>query len=162
MRFESRLHTQSLWSRLINPGLKDGDPRCFKIFFPHVLKTIPDGWAVAVVPGHRHDVLSSGIRKLVSSAAKKKGILDLTGVLQRERTIQKLQQGGDRRPEVHFGSIVVRHKKEIEGKKIVLFDDVTVTGNSLVVCKKLLIGTGAKNVSMVALTKAKYFKILLP
>jgi len=152
-RFESRLHKRSLWSRLINPSLKNLRPACFPVFLPSVVKTIPPGWAVATVPGHKAGG-SSGIRVLAALAAREAGAADLTGVLYRKYSIHKLQNGGDRSLGVHLRSVASR--KSVRGRRILLLDDVTVTGISLLACRKVLLKAGARRVRMVALAKGRY------
>ena len=46
-------------------------------------------------------------------------------------TIPKLACGGDRRVEVHLGSISVVEAHLIRGQEVLLLDDITTTGNSL-------------------------------
>ena len=43
---------------------------------------------------------------------------------------------------------------DISGDIVLLMDDVTTTGNSLYVCKEILLNRGAANVEMLALGKA--------
>lgn len=72
-------------------------------------------------------------------------------VLIRHTDIDSLHSGGDRAVGVHLESIKVN--KTVKGKKIVLMDDVTTTGNSLLACKQLLMEAGAKEVIMFSFAK---------
>ena len=52
---------------------------------------------------------------------------------------------GNRNINVHLSSIEVRGNKEkFKGKKIILLDDVTTSGNSMIACRKLLEDMGVE------------------
>lgn len=74
--------------------------------------------------------------------------------LQREHSIDKLATGGNRNKEVHLNSITTLDEIDIQGDVVLLMDDVTTTGNSLYVCKEILLSRGAHKVEMFALGRA--------
>jgi len=154
-RFETRLHMRSTWSRLINPSLKDLQPIAFQFFLPSLVRAIPVGWDVAAVPSHKAGG-ASGIQQLAAAFASTVGAKDLTGALSRSKTIMELHNGGDRSAETHFRSVAV--KCSVRGRRIVLLDDVTVTGYSLLACRTLLLKAGATRVKMLALARGKLYK----
>ena len=61
--------------------------------------------------------------------------------LRRSHSINKLATGGSRNLSVHMQSIDT-------------VEDIDITGNSLYVCKEILLNRGAANVEMFALGKA--------
>jgi phosphoribosylpyrophosphate synthetase len=74
--------------------------------------------------------------------------------LRRSHSINKLATGGSRNLSVHMQSIDTVEDIDISGDIVLLMDDVTTTGNSLYVCKEILLNRGAANVEMFALGKA--------
>ena len=74
--------------------------------------------------------------------------------LRRSHSINKLATGGSRNLSVHMKSIDTVEDIDISGDIVLLMDDVTTTGNSLYVCKEILLNRGAANVEMFALGKA--------
>ena len=69
--------------------------------------------------------------------------------LRRSHSINKLATGGSRNLSVHMVEDI-----DISADIVLLMDDVTTTGNSLYVCKEILLNRGAANVEMFALGKA--------
>ena len=74
--------------------------------------------------------------------------------LRRSHSINKLATGGSRNLSVHMQSIDTVEDIDISADIVLLMDDVTTTGNSLYVCKEILLNRGAANVEMFALGKA--------
>ena len=72
--------------------------------------------------------------------------------LRRSHSINKLATGGSRNLSVHMQSIDTVEDIDISADIVLLMDDVT--GNSLYVCKEILLNRGAANVEMFALGKA--------
>jgi Predicted amidophosphoribosyltransferases len=106
--------------------------------------------AVAVVPSHDPAAGISGIQQLAQALAKQSRI-DATACLVRYRRISKLATGGSRSVEQHLNSIRVEHAEIIQGQEVLLLDDVTTSGNSLIACRQLLLGAGATRVKYMAL-----------
>ena len=74
--------------------------------------------------------------------------------LRRSHSSNKRATGGSRNLSVHMQSIDTVEDIDISGDIVLLMDDVTTTGNSLYVCKEILLNRGAANVEMFALGKA--------
>ena len=71
----------------------------------------------------------------------------------RSKTIQKLSFGGNRSIQIHLDSLKVSSK--VRNKRIIVLDDVTTTGNSLIATRELLLLAGAKEVILFAFTLTK-------
>ena len=97
--------------------------------------------AVAVVPSHDPERLNSGIRLLVSDLCRQDRV-DATGSLIRTKKIRKQATGGSRDIKHHLNSMEVNAKVLPSDRVVLVFDDVTTTGNSLLACRKLLTRAG--------------------
>lgn len=91
---------------------------------------------------------------LAEMLAKDGNRINKVHYLQREYSIEKLATGGNRDKDVHFNSIITLDEIGVQGDVILLMDDVTTTGNSLYVCKEILLSKGANKVEMFALGRA--------
>ena len=72
-------------------------------------------------------------------------------IIERIVEIESLHSGGDRSLEVQLNSLKIN--KNVKDKKIVVIDDVTTSGNSLIACKTLLQQSGASEVLLFAFGK---------
>lgn len=152
------------WSRTRNPefdersglilDLKDGSPKAIKHFSNELEPLLGEGFAICVVPSHDPEADDSGIGQLaLCIAATSSERIDASSCLVRTEKVAKLASGGDRSIEVHLRSIVVRNRDLIDDMEVLLLDDVTTTGNSLMACVHLLIEAGAKKVQPAALAQ---------
>ncbi len=73
--------------------------------------------------------------------------------LYRHTEVQKLSGGGARSLQIHLDSIRVSHRHLIQGRDVLLLDDIATTGFSLCACRLLLLKAGAASVRMFALAK---------
>lgn len=133
--------------------LKDGSAKAAVHFGEIVAKELADNVVIVTVPGHDPAKPSAGLRQLASELAKGGKRVDCSDCLVRTTKIDKLAHGGDRAEEVHLKSVIVAKPSDIKGKDVLLIDDVTKTGHSLVACKKLLLKAGAGSVQCVTLGK---------
>ena len=126
-------------------------------FFAHLQPRVKKAEAVAVVPGHDADATAaSGACLLGRRLAEASHCVDATGCLVRHTTIAKKATGGDRSIEVDLNSIEVRHPELIQGRRVLLIDDVKTSGNSLLACRMLLMEAGAAEVVMVAMGRTTH------
>lgn len=132
--------------------LKEGKQLAVDYFYEHIKDELMDGFAIAIVPSHDPEKIT-GIKALAQKLAKKRDRVDASDCLVRTKKVEKLAHGGDRSIDGHFASIKVRNPDLIKGRNVLLLDDVTRTGNSLMACRKLLLDAGAKSVQCVALGK---------
>jgi hypoxanthine phosphoribosyltransferase len=146
------------WYRSKIWNLKHCEPSALEAFADCISSNLGNDFdCLAVIPSHHTGIDASGIRSLCKEISKRMKLVDATSCLIRHETIDKLSTGGDRNIERHLNSIKVVDKELIEGKKVLLFDDVTSTGNSLKACKELLESAGAKAVKCFALGKTTRF-----
>jgi hypoxanthine phosphoribosyltransferase len=113
---------------------------------------------IVVVPPHCCGKDNFGIQILSKQISEKKKLHDATSCLIRHKNIDKLSSGGDRSIHTHLQSIKVVNQKIIEGKNLLLLDDVSTTGNSLMACQKLLESAGAKTVKSFVLGKTTRYQ----
>ena len=115
----------------------------------------PQVWrslAVAVVPSHDPERIDSGIRTLAQSIADEDR-MDATGSLVRQKKVRKQATGGTRDIDHHLQSIQVENSALPSGRIVLVIDDVTTTGNSLLACRKLLTSAGVRSVILCSLSK---------
>ena len=130
--------------------LKEMKGRAIRRFFEEIDPLLGYGFSICVVPSSDPLVKNSGMSILGRMLAGN-GRKDKVGFLIRHSKIQKLASGGDRSKYVHFGSIRVSDDMRVEGEDVLLLDDITTSGNSLLACRDILIANGAKRVEMLAL-----------
>jgi phosphoribosylpyrophosphate synthetase len=107
--------------------------------------------ACAVVPKSTKDEVSTGMLHLLFVLQDEIGFKNSVNPLDRITTIPKAATGGPRSTKLHKKTIIVNDKKIVDNMNVLLFDDVTTTGRSLVACKELLIEAGANQVFMIAI-----------
>ncbi|WP_342329896.1 phosphoribosyltransferase [Pedobacter sp. FW305-3-2-15-E-R2A2] len=137
-------------SNILN--LKNNHPSAINYFYSRLNPIISqDGITLCYVPSSDPANNSSGIRKLCQLLTQTKNRIDGTGCIVRINKIPKLANGGDRSVSVHLNSLTIQDPHLIQGKMILLLDDVTTTNNSLIACKQLLMKAGAGKVYCFAL-----------
>jgi hypothetical protein len=134
-------------------NLKKGDIEAVQFFFDRVNPELGDDFAIAIVPSHDPTNFAGGLKKLASKIANVGDRSDASGCLVRHTKTEKLTSGGNRTVDVHTASINVANDWLIIDRNVLLLDDVTSTGNSLVACRQLLENSGARLVQCVALGK---------
>lgn len=130
--------------------IKENKSSSVNFFFNYLNSMLSQGIAIAVVPSHCPDKTDSGIRQLARQLAKF-GRIDATSCLVRHTKIDKLAFGGNRSTNVHLNSIKVESPEVIRNREVLLLDDVSTSGNSLLGCKHLLEQVGVQSVQCVAL-----------
>lgn len=103
-----------------------------------------DYW-ITIIPSCEKNRLSDSMIKLTKRIEREFNNIAYHECLRRTRTIEKLAYGGNRDINTHLSSIeVIENKDKIKGQKIILLDDVTTSGNSMIACKRLLEEAGAE------------------
>jgi len=110
---------------------------------------------ICVMPKSKKVKEPSGIRMVAKKICEKHNI-DGTDVIDRPVDREPRHLDGDRDYQRELSSLRIIDKTQIEGKTVLLLDDVTTTGNSLRAGKELLLSAGASQVVMFALGKTYY------
>jgi hypothetical protein len=132
-------------SRILD--LKKGKKYALDYFF-HILKDMnfDNVEAIVVVPSHDPENNMSRIKWLAKKLAEDKNLIDATDCIVRTKKIAKLATGGNRDISVHIQSLAIQNSKLIEGKKVLVFDDIATTGHSIQAVMQLLKKHGAYSV----------------
>ncbi|ONH02181.1 HAD-IA family hydrolase [Bacillus cereus] len=134
--------------------LKEIDEFAVNIFF-ETLEMMPEkDLVIAYVPSSNKEKRMTGVRKLAMRLAEVKGI-DGTDCLVRVITKEKSSQGGERSRDIHLKTMEVRNGEIFNGKHVLLLDDVTTSGSSLLASEQMLLEAGAFHVTKVALGRTR-------
>lgn len=117
------------------------------------IELILNEWIINVVPSHTVNTFSIGLTKIAENLSNKYMNIKLRNFIGRKVQIDKLSSGGDRSIKVQLESLGIYKNADIANKNIILIDDVTTTGNSLIACRKYLEHFGANKVLCIALGK---------
>ena len=120
------------------------DPKCFDLILP--------------VPLHKQRLRERGFNQaflLVRELSRRTGIPYRMNVLQKKRPIlPQVQLSGAEREKGVRKSFDILNGEEMEGKTILLVDDVYTTGATVNECSKVLLGGGAARIDVFTLTHA--------
>lgn len=117
------------------------------------LATLPTGLVLCHVPSHEAQTPSPGLARLLEKVARPGDEVALE-LITRTRSIAKLATGGERIFQVHFESLSIS-APAARDRRILVLDDVTKTGNSLLASRKLLKEAGSNEVFLLALGKVR-------
>lgn len=142
----------SISGRLLD--LKESKGDAIDHFFSVLDPLIGPNVTVCVVPSHSADKVTanSGIGRIVNKLCAGNRVNGVN-YLVRHTTIPKLAHGGDRSCQTHKDSITVQANPNLAGTSVVLLDDITTTGNSLLACRDLLLDAGAGKVTMLSIAR---------
>lgn len=134
--------------------VKEKKEKALNYFYNALSSEFEHGITICVVPSHSAcDTNQSGIAVLARRLASEERI-DKVDFILRKQTIDKLATGGERDIFVQKNSLYVNPNMTVSGDVILLVDDVSTSGNSLIACKELLLESGAERVAMFALGKS--------
>lgn len=102
--------------------------------------------SIGIVPSHERGKTSVGLKRMAIKMCEEMNFEYSNNLLYRHKTINKLSQGGERSISVHYNSIIVLGKPMY--KTILLLDDITTSGNSLIACKNMLENKGYNVICM--------------
>ncbi len=143
------MHQNLGWTRLItalNAGRQWPLNRLFDLLDP----LLEPGIALTVVPTHDSYRAFTPMQKLAKELAEN-GRVDAVSCLIRHTTIRKITYGGESTRELHRETIRVENRLRIEGRAVLLLDDIVKSGTSLRACQELLLEAGAQTVQAMAL-----------
>lgn len=137
------------WTRLLT-ALNAERQWPLKRLFEQLDPILEPGIALAAVPPHRAYQAFWPTRTLAQRLAAS-GRIDATGCLVRHTTIQRIVFGGPSTRTLHRGTIQVEETELIQGRRVLLLDDIAKSGASLVACREMLLEAGASVVQALAL-----------
>lgn len=127
-------------------------------FLGMLKKRLGNGFAIVTVPSSTVGK-ESPFSAIIPDLVKSNHLIDASSCLVRIRSIKPAHEGGTRDIQTHLDSIRLDHPEMVQGKNVLLIDDIKTTGNSLRACEKILREQGkAKSVLKFTLGKTVYFK----
>ena len=138
------------WTGVINALGKDRR-WAQRLLFERLHPLLAPGIVVAVVPSHAAHVIDSPMRDLARRLAAEDGRIDATDCLERHTTIRQILFGGPSTRALHRQTITVVGPERVQGRAVLLLDDIAKSGASLVACRELLSEAGASVVQALAL-----------
>lgn len=137
--------------------LKDGVKRGVDYFLPLFATGIYDSdYTIVIVPSSDPAKQQThGTKLLIESFYKGYAVENIqngSDCLVRHTKVPK-SATGDRSVEKHLRSINLTNNELIKDRVVLLVDDVTTTGNSLVACNQILTDGGCKKVIQIAMGK---------
>lgn len=137
------------WTRLLT-ALNADRQWPLKRLFEQIDPILTPDLAIAVVPPHRAYQAFWPTRTLAQRLAAN-GRIDATACLVRHTTISRILFGGPSTRALHRQTIWVEEAHLIQGRRVLLLDDIAKSGASLVACREMLLEAGASVVQAVAL-----------
>ena len=122
-----------------------------RLLFERLHPILGDEIAVAVVPAHTAYTVDAPIRELARRLAAAGNRVDATASLERHTTIRRIIFGGPSNRALHRQTVSVVTPELIQGRSVLLLDDIAKSGASLIACRELLYEAGAVLVQAVAL-----------
>lgn len=138
------------WTRLLD-ALSSERKWPLKRLYERLSPMLAPGIVLAVVPPHRAYQAFWPLRTLAQTLAAEAGRVDATGCLVRHTTIRRIIYGGPSTRALHRQTIRVEDGALVQGRSVLLLDDIAKSGASLVACRELLEDAGAGTVQALAL-----------
>lgn len=145
-------YEDSFSQKIIN--VKDKTESAIESFVNQLCKYVTNNLVLCYLPSSNKENTNTGIKKVAKQLVIHKN-MDGTDCLIRHTTKEKNSQSGDRSIWQHLDTMMVKNDDLLKEKHILLLDDVTTTGNSLLAGEKLLVEAGALYVTKLALGKTK-------
>ena len=105
------------------------------------------GRCLVVMPSHSAGKWSKALLQMARKLCQELNMLDYSYALERVAEHEKLTAGG------HIATMKLNPVFDVKGKKVVVLDDVTTTGNSLLASAQILWNAGAEKVAAIAIGK---------
>ncbi len=133
----------------LNRGRRWAQRRCLERLDP----LLAEGVAIAIVPSHAAYVVDTPIRDLARLLAASGNRVDATDCLERHTGIRQILFGGHSTRLLHRRTVHVLNPELIQGRPVLLLDDIAKSGSSLMACRDLLLEAGAAAVQALALAR---------
>lgn len=132
----------------------------FHIFIANFLKRFNGEWYICTAPGHeKSDNKSNGVYNILKNYVYLRKIFVLDNqILYRKSSVVKRASIKGNRAEYYdedIETIGIGEHFNPKGKKIIIFDDITTSGGTLLACKQVLKDAGAESVICCAIGKTE-------
>ena len=132
----------------------------FHIFIANFLKRFNGEWYICTAPGHeKSDNRSNGVYNILKNYVYLRKIFVLDNqILYRKSSVVKRTSIKGSRDEYYdedIKTIGIGEHFNPKGKKIIIFDDITTSGGTLLACKQVLKDAGAESVICCAIGKTE-------
>lgn len=118
-------------------GLKGNQAEDVQWYADRLSSVLSRDFVVVVVPPSQIDK-DAPMSDLIDLISMDHNILNASACLRRTKTIKKLAEGNNRAVSVHLDSIEFEHPELLDGKNVLLLDDIMSTGNSLLACEQII------------------------
>ena len=136
-------------------------------FFCRVMKDVLDErfkdnlsglgeYTVCIMPAHDRGMYSVGLRLLAKFLVNTYGMTDGIELVRRIKTHDRNANGGDRSIAGQLQTLAIDDGYAVADKKILLLDDVTTSGNSILAVRRLLTDRGNNWFVSIALGRTTY------
>jgi hypoxanthine phosphoribosyltransferase len=129
--------------------IKNGDPGSVLAIANYLQDKISEGIVLTYVPSSKKENTDTGIRGVVRLLTERGPFSDATNCVVRHTTAPESK--GRKEEEKIRETIRIENPDKIQGKNVLILDDVTTSGASMRACTKLLMEAGAYNVRCLAI-----------
>jgi predicted amidophosphoribosyltransferase len=136
--------------------LKDNSEKDIEMFFS-IIKDVflNKDFIIVTIPSHNPQKVDTGIKRLAKLLIKQNNsIIDGTDYLVRIKEIN--QHGQNRTIKDQYNSLKLRNSKLLNGKVILLFDDIYTTGNTINAAEAIIKKGYPKQIEKLTLAKTYY------
>ncbi len=137
--------------------LKNKDGFAIRELVGYIIDRVPEVDVICSVPSSNAEDTNNGIKIASRIIAQKLNIIDGTDCLYRTRTRPKSCSGNRSDVYSQTSTLAVTNKHLISGKTVLLLDDVTTSGTTLVACASMLKQAGAKTILKYAIGATVYY-----
>jgi predicted amidophosphoribosyltransferase len=140
-------HNESDFSQKIISYKKEQNEKEENFFIDEIGKIIKNDFdlidSIVNIPSSKSNKIENSMFCLANRLSDRFDLNNLCGSLVRHQSIESSHLGGIRSVEEHFRSMKIQKESEILGKRILLIDDITTTGNTFFAARKVLLDAGA-------------------
>jgi len=144
-------------------AFKNGDPNLIDKFSKEMKEALselfknyalkPKETCLVVVPSHLVGKWSKSLLKLARKLCQELNMANYSCALERVVEHEKLASGGNRSIDSHINTMKLNPIFNMEGKTVIILDDVTTTGNSFYASREIIMDAGAKCTIAIAIGK---------